>query len=105
MMGNDELCHPQDPKGGQEPVRPRQFSFLQLLLPGRAPLPLRKAKLAFRLPWLQLSCADALWSHVLWRVSKHEMCPRCWLMGRLQTNAFAKADATAHAGYVSVRKT
>ena len=46
-MGNDELCHPQDPKRGQEPVHMRQSSFLQLLLPGRAPLPLTKAKLAF----------------------------------------------------------
>lgn len=74
-LGNDELYHLQDPKGEQEPVCPRQSSSLQLMLPRGAPLPLGKAKLAFCLPWLQLSCADALWSHVLWRLSKHEMCP------------------------------
>lgn len=72
LLGNDELYHPQDPRGGQEPVHPSQSSFLQLLLPGRTSL---SPRLAFCLPWFQLSSADALWSCMLWRVSKHGMCP------------------------------
>lgn len=75
MLGNDELCHPQDPQGEQLHVYPTQFCFLQPLLSGGAPIPSGKAKLVFCLPWLLFSSVDALWSHVLWRLSKHEMCP------------------------------
>lgn len=79
--------------------------FLQPLLSGGAPFPFGEAKLVFCLPWLLLSCANALWSHVLWRLSKQEICLSYWFMSWLKMNAFAKVDAMAQAGFVSGSKT
>lgn len=65
MLGNDELCHPQDPQGEQLHVRPTQFCFLHPLLSDGAPIPLWKSQVGL-LP--ALASAQLCWCFVVPRV-------------------------------------